>query len=308
MRDEAVIERPVDHRTLTRRYTEEAVALHRGEPARPVLPLPRAQSCRTSRWRARRSSPARATAASTATSSRSSTGASASILDALRTAGIDRHTLVRVHQRQRSVAAVPHARRIGRPAARGQGHHLGGRRAHAGDLLVAGDDSAGDGHRHRLGDGSAADGGGSRPAPRCPPGARSTASARPALRTGRGPARDRRCSTTGIASCGPSARAATRRTSSPAAPTARASGAPSTMPPLLFDLHDRSRRARRHRRGASRGRRRPAARGRSASPHGRADRAAVPASLAAAPKPDRGRGFATAASWVLYCRHERSGS
>ena len=44
----------------------------------------------------------------------------------------------RLHERQRSVAAIQDARRIGRSAPRRERHHVGRRRPHAGDLLVAG--------------------------------------------------------------------------------------------------------------------------------------------------------------------------
>ena len=42
MRNDQVIERPVDHRTLTKRYTEEAVRFITRAQERAVLPLPRA--------------------------------------------------------------------------------------------------------------------------------------------------------------------------------------------------------------------------------------------------------------------------
>ena len=212
MRGEAVIERPVDHRTLTRRYTEEAVRFieaHKGGPFflylahnLPHIPLARSPEfvgksdggfygdvIEELDW---------------------STGR---ILDTLQRARPRPPHAGRLHQRQRPVAAVPDARRIGRTAARGQGHHLGGRRAHAGDLLVARHDRAGHHHRDRLGDGPAAHGGGARrrAAPR-----RSRARRR---QPGRG-AQDRpRPAATdpvlllGSANCAPSARGATRRTS-----------------------------------------------------------------------------------------------
>ena len=128
--------------------------------------------------------------------------------------GLDRHTLVVFTSDNGPWLPFRDARRLGRTAARGQGHHLGGRRADAGDLLVAG-------HRSRPATvtaiGSAMD---------LLPTAAALAGARlPADRAarrrqpGRGaqdrprPAAPDRCSTTGTANCGPSARAATRRTS-----------------------------------------------------------------------------------------------
>ena len=67
------------------------------------------------------------------------------------TAGIDGSTLVVVHQRQRAVAAVRRPRRVGRPSRARQGDDVGGRRPHAGDLLVAGNGQAGRGDGHGVG-------------------------------------------------------------------------------------------------------------------------------------------------------------
>ena len=144
MRNGEVIERPVDHRTLTKRYTEEARAVHRREQGAAVLPVLRALAAAHSARPIGRVRRTTAAAASTATSSRRSTGAPGSILDALRRGRRRPADARRVHERQRSVAAVRDARRIRRSAARRQRHDVGRRRAHAGDLLVAGHGAAGD--------------------------------------------------------------------------------------------------------------------------------------------------------------------
>jgi arylsulfatase A-like enzyme len=60
----------------------------------------------------------------------------------------------RLHERQWTVAAIRSARRIRRTVTRRQGDDVGGRRADAGDLLVAGDGAPGRRHRHRVGHGS----------------------------------------------------------------------------------------------------------------------------------------------------------
>ena len=136
MRNGEVIERPVDHRTLTARYTDEAVRFIGANRAPAVLPLPgalaaaraagalgavrRPQRRRHLRRRDRgdrrqhRPHPRRA--------------------DEGRPRPADPG---RLHQRQRAVAAVRRARRIGRAARQRQGHDVGRRRADAGDLLVA---------------------------------------------------------------------------------------------------------------------------------------------------------------------------
>ena len=59
----------------------------------------------------------------------------------------------RLHERQRTVAAVQNARRIGRSVEQRQGHDLGGRRADAGDLLVARYRAPVNGDRHGVRDG-----------------------------------------------------------------------------------------------------------------------------------------------------------
>ena len=67
MRNGEVIERPVDHRTLTKRYTEEAVRFIAAQAATGRSSSTSRTRCRTSRSRGRRHSWATAAAASTAT-------------------------------------------------------------------------------------------------------------------------------------------------------------------------------------------------------------------------------------------------
>ena len=88
------MERPADQRTITRRYTEEAVAFIGRTRDEAVLPLPRPHACPTCRCSPRRSSRARAGAGSTATWSRSSTGAWARCWTTLRELKLDKNTLV----------------------------------------------------------------------------------------------------------------------------------------------------------------------------------------------------------------------
>ena len=153
MRNGEVIERPVDHRTLTKRYTEEAVRFIDANRDRPFflylahnLPhIPLARSPEFVGHSSRRDL------------RRRHRGARREHRADPRRAPRGRHRAAharRVHQRQRAVAAVRDAWRQRRSAARGQGHDLGRRRADAGDLLVARHDQAGRRHRHRLGDGS----------------------------------------------------------------------------------------------------------------------------------------------------------
>jgi arylsulfatase A-like enzyme len=93
MRNGEVIERPVDHRTLTRRYTEEAVRFieqHRGGPFFLYLAhnLPHIPLARSPEFEGRSSA---GIYGDVVEEIDASTGR---ILDALKAAGIDRHTLV----------------------------------------------------------------------------------------------------------------------------------------------------------------------------------------------------------------------
>ena len=136
MRDDEVIERPADQHTLTR-------ALHRG--GGPVHPRAQGRSrssstcrtrCRTCRCSPRRSSPARAARAVR----RRGRGTRLERRPGARRRCATRswpRTRWSLHQRQRAVADVKRARRLGRPAARRQGQHLGRRHARAGHRLVA---------------------------------------------------------------------------------------------------------------------------------------------------------------------------
>ena len=67
MRNGEVIERPVDHRTLTARYTDEAVRFIERQPRPAVLPLPGALAAAHPAGALGASSSATAPAASTAT-------------------------------------------------------------------------------------------------------------------------------------------------------------------------------------------------------------------------------------------------
>ena len=94
MRNGDVIERPVDHRTLTRRYTEEAVTFIDGHRGPAVLPLPRPQSCRTFRSRGRPTFVGHSAAGMYGDVVEELDASTGRILDALRAAGLDRRTLV----------------------------------------------------------------------------------------------------------------------------------------------------------------------------------------------------------------------
>ena len=87
-----VIERPADQRTLTKRYTEEAVRFIEATQGRTVLPLPRARLPHVP-LSPRRSSRARAPGIFGDVVEELDWCAGR-VLDALRSAGIDRRTLV----------------------------------------------------------------------------------------------------------------------------------------------------------------------------------------------------------------------
>ena len=212
MRGEAVIERPVDHRTLTRRYTDEAVRFIESAQGRAVLPLPRAQPAahpagplagvrRQERRRHLR---------------RRDRGARLEHRPHPRhaaRAGPRPPHAGRLHQRQRAVAADS-ARTADRPDRCARARARPGRAACARRRSSGGRAPS----RRRRSPRSARRWTCCRrwrrwPARRSPPIASSTASARPRCSRPAAGTRARRSSTTGTASCGPCARAATRRTS-----------------------------------------------------------------------------------------------
>ena len=151
-------------------------ALHRAHRGRPVLPVSCALRCRTSRSPALPSSSITAPPACTATSSKRSTGAPARSSMRCAPPASTADTLVAVHQRQRAVAAVRDARRLGRPAPRRQGYDVGRRRPDAGHLLVARHACGRHRYRDRIGDSIFCRPRRRSPAPSCPATACSTAS------------------------------------------------------------------------------------------------------------------------------------
>ena len=137
MRNGEVIERPVDHRTLTKRYTEEAVRFIDAQQRPAVLPLPRALAA---------AHPARAVGRVRRPQRRRHLRRRhrgdrlehrAHPRRAAQSAGIDRNTLVVFTSDNGPWLPFGDARRLRRSAERGQGHDVGRRRADAGDLLVA---------------------------------------------------------------------------------------------------------------------------------------------------------------------------
>ena len=125
MRNDEVIERPVDHRTLTARYTDEAVALHWREPRRGRSSSISRTRCRTCRWRGRAEFVGHSAARHLRRRGRG---------DRLRASGGSSTPWRRpastphagaLHQRQRAVAAVRRRTAVRRTAARRQGHARG---------------------------------------------------------------------------------------------------------------------------------------------------------------------------------------
>ena len=120
-----LIERPADQTTLTRRYTEEAREVHPRTPetgrSSSTSRTP-SRTCRCSPRQVQRPEPR---AASTATWSRNSTGASAQVLETLRREGLDKNTLVFFTSDNGPWLVMATGRRLGRAAARRQGHRPG---------------------------------------------------------------------------------------------------------------------------------------------------------------------------------------
>ena len=136
MRNGDVIERPVDHRTLTRRYTEEAVRFIDAQSSAAVLPLSRASMPHIPLARSAEfvGHSAAGIYGDVVEEIDASTGR---ILDALKAAGLDRRTLVVFTSDNGPwLPFGAHGGSAG-SAARRQGDDLGRRRADAGDLLVA---------------------------------------------------------------------------------------------------------------------------------------------------------------------------
>ena len=138
MRNGDVIERPVDHRTLTRRYTEEAVRFIDAQQGRGRSSSTSRIRCRTFRSPGRPSYVGHSAAGIYGDVVEEIDGSTGRILDALRAAGIDRQTLVVFTSDNGPWLPFETPRRIGRSAPRRQRHDVGRRRADAGDLLVAG--------------------------------------------------------------------------------------------------------------------------------------------------------------------------
>jgi arylsulfatase A-like enzyme len=128
MRNGDVIERPVDHRTLTRRYTDEAVRFINEHRARPFLlylahSLPHIPLARSADFEGHSRA---GIYGDVIEEIDASTGR---ILDALDIRRRRSAHAGRVQQRQRSVAAVRRARRLRGAAPRRQGDDVGRRRA-----------------------------------------------------------------------------------------------------------------------------------------------------------------------------------
>jgi Arylsulfatase A and related enzymes len=93
MRNDEVIERPVDHRTLTRRYTEEALRFidtNKNRPSSCTSPI----RCRISLSHVRATTSASSAAGIYGDVVEEIDWSAGQILDALRAAGIDSRTLV----------------------------------------------------------------------------------------------------------------------------------------------------------------------------------------------------------------------
>ena len=123
MRNDQVIERPVDHRTLTKRYTEEAVRFIDANKSRPFFlylahSMPHIPLARSSDYVDHSSAGIRRRDRGDRLEHR--TGARRAARGRRR-----RTDAGRVHERQRSVAAVRHARRLGGSAAGRQRHDVG---------------------------------------------------------------------------------------------------------------------------------------------------------------------------------------
>ena len=167
MRDEAVVERPADQHTVTRRYAEEAVSFieaHRDGPfflylphTMPHMPLFRSEGFRD-----------RSTAGVYGDVIEEIDWAVGQVLETLDRLELAERTLVVFHERQRPVDQLRDPRRVGRTAAARQGDDLRGRHAGARPVPVAGDDCARGDAGHRVGDGPVHD----RPRPRRRRGAR----------------------------------------------------------------------------------------------------------------------------------------
>ncbi len=156
MRDGKVVERPADQTTITRRYTDEAIAFIRQQQKQPFflylahnlphVPLFRSkefegtQRARHLRRRDRRDRPQRRQ------DSRHAPGAETRSTDARR-----------VPERQRTVDAVSRAGRVRGPAPWREGQHVGRRHARARDLLAARRGAAGRDDGHWVGARSAPD-------------------------------------------------------------------------------------------------------------------------------------------------------
>ena len=188
MRDEEIIERPADQHTLTQRYTEEAVKFIKANKEKPFFlylahTMPHVPLFASKDFAGK--SP-RGLYGDVVEELDWSVG---EVLKALRDGGARQEHARRLHQRQRPVAAVRRARRLGGAAARGQGQHLGGRHARAGHRLVARARSrpASTTQRDRPARWTCSSRRSSWPAPRCPPTARSTASTSRRVLLGTGP-------------------------------------------------------------------------------------------------------------------------
>ena len=187
MRNGDVIERPADHRTLTRRYTDEAVRFIDANATRPFFlylahSLPHIPLARSADF-VRHS--AGGIYGDVVEEIDWSTGR---VLDALRPAGIDRRTLVVFTSDNGPWLPFDDARRLGWSASA----TARARRGKAASRTPAifwwpGTVRPSVGDRHRLGDGSVRDGREARQAPSRRPTASSTASILRARLTGSGP-------------------------------------------------------------------------------------------------------------------------
>jgi len=152
VRNGEVIEQPADHRTLTKRYTDEAVRFIDANKSRPFFlyfahSMPHIPLARSADY------VGHSAAGIYGDVIEEIDWSAGRILDALKTAGIDRRTLVVFTSDNGPwLPFKTHGGSAG-PLSHGKGTTWEGRRAHAGDLLLARHRAPRDRHGRRIGDG-----------------------------------------------------------------------------------------------------------------------------------------------------------